>query len=422
MNTLSEVNLKVEWAEAAPCQKDLKVEVPQEVVEAEFQAVYRELRKVARVPGFRVGNAPQDLLEKHHSRKAREEVLHRLLSRSMEEALASQPTFDVVGRPEVKDYTLEPKTSFRYTARLEVAPQVLLGPYKGLKLSRAKIQVTDEMIGQILTQLQNSNAELKPLLEPRAAAAGDFLVVDLMEQRAGKRGQKQKEVVLPLDLDHDPEGILKGLLGMQPGQKRTLTLKDGGIVLVELKALKVKEVLPLDDRFARTAGPYDSLKALKEAVGKDLERRAQAAQQQTLEAQALQKLVEEWKFEVPPSLIASQTRRNLKGRAVELLQQGIPPTQVQEHAQALTDQAKQDALRQVKLFFILRRVAAEEKFSVSEEELESRLQTLAARLQKSVEEVRKDLEARDLLEELVWGIVRAKVLELILREANIEES
>ena len=418
MDMMTEVNLKIEWAETAPCEKQLKVEVPQEAVAEEFQAVYQELRKSAHVPGFRVGHAPWDLLQKHYGGKAREEVLHRLLNRSLGEALSSQPALDVVGRPEIKEYTLEPQAPLRYTARLEIAPQVPLGPYKELKLTRPKVEIAEEGVDQILQQLRHSNAELKPLLEPRPAAAGDFLVVDLAEQRGGKPPRRQKEVVLSLDLTQDPEGILKGLVGMQPAEKRTLSLKDGATVQVELKALKVKELPALDDGFARTVGPYDSLQQLKEAIRKDLEARARQSQLQALEGQALQRLVEEWKFEVPPTLVASQARRNLKSRAVQLLQQGIPPSEVQSQAQALTDQAKQDALKQVKLFFILRRIAAEERFTASEEELRSRLETLAARLKSSVEDVRRDLQSRDLLEELAWDIVRTKVVGLILKEAQ----
>ena len=124
---------------------------------------------------------------------------------------------------------------------------------------------------------------------------------------------------------------------------------------------------------------------------------------------------------MPASLVASQARRLLRERAIELMQQGVASQQVQERAPLLTDQAKLDALKQVKLFFILRRIAAVENLTASEEEVNGRIQALAQGMQTSVEQVQQDLQARDLLEELAWGVIRGKVLDLIIRHAEIKE-
>ncbi|GEM_PF-1111221 len=409
--------------ETAPCIKELQVEVPAEAVRAEFETVYRELKRKAQVPGFRPGTAPRDLLERYHGQKAREEVLQRLISRSIDEALSAQPALDLIGRPQVKEAKFQPDQSLAYTAELETAPQVPLGAYKGLKLTRPTAEVSDENLSKVLDHLRESRSQLKPVLEERPSAAGDFLVVDLTQKspNAKQPPQKQKEVVIHLDLDRDPEGILKPLVGMKTAEVRTVTLKDGTTLTVEMKSLKAKESPALDDAFAKSVGPYETLKALKEAVRADLKAQAEASQRSALESQALQQLIEGWEFDVPPSLVGSQARRLLKERAMELMNQGLPQDQVQGRAQLLTDQAKVDALKQVKLFFILRKVAAAEKLTAAEEEVSGRIQALAQRLQISEEQVRDDLQARELLDELVWGIIRGKVLDLIIRESEIKE-
>lgn len=399
--------------ETAPCRKQLAVEVPSDAVKAEFEEVYRRLQRVAQVPGFRAGHAPRDLVERYHGEKAKEEVLHRLVGRSLDEAIRRQGGLDLIGRPQVTDVKLETGQPLTYTAEFEVAPHLPLGRYRGLGITRPKADVSEENVGKVLAHLSETHAELKPVLLDRPAAAGDFLLVDL--------DKKQKDVLVPLDLEKDADGILKPLLGLKPGESRTVALKDGKSVRVELKAIKVRDNPPLDDAFAKSVGPYETLEALKEAVRQDLKRQAEAAQTQALEAQALQQLTEEWEFDVPPSLVASQARRLLKERALELLQQGISQSQVQERAQLLTESAKVDALKQVKRFFILRRIAAAENFTASEEEVNRRVQVLAERLRTPVEEVRKDLESKELLEEIAWGIIRAKVLDLLLKEAQIKE-
>lgn len=406
--------VSVTLKETAPCQKRLSVEVSREAVNAEFEAVYGELKKVAQVPGFRVGSAPRDLLVRYHGSKAREEVLRRLIARSLDEEIRAQGQMDLVGRPQVTEVKLEPNQPLTYTAELEVAPQVPMGRYKGLRITRPKADLSEEKISKVLVHLAETHAELKPILIDRPAAEGDFLLVDL--------DKKQRDFLIHLDLGKDPQGIFKSLLGVKPGETRIVSLKERKSMRVEVKAIKVRDTVPLDDAFAKSVGPYETLESLKEAIRQDLKRQAEATERQALEAQALGRLTEEWEFDVPPSLVASQARRILKERALELLSQGVPPPELQERGQLLTDQAKVDALQQVRIFFVLRRIAQAENFTASEEEMNGRVKTWAARLRKPVEEVARDLESRDLLEEVAWGILRAKVVDLIIREAEIEES
>ncbi len=412
---------KVSIKDVAPCQKELRVEVPRETVAAEFETVYGELKKRAQVPGFRVGQAPRDLIQRYHGSKAKEEVLRRLVGRTLDEALSEKKDLDLVGRPQVTDVKLEENQPLTYSAQIETAPVFSLGRYKGLRITRPQSGVTEESVNEVLERLRQTQAVLKPVLEDRPAAAGDFLLADVTEKRPGQPPRKQKEVVVHLDLEKDPEGVLKGLLGIKPSESRTLALKEGVALTVEAKGLKAKEVPALDDSFAKSVGAYDSLERLREAIRKDAERHAEAAGRQALEAQALQQIETAWKFEVPPSLVASQAQRNLKERAVELMQQGLPVTEVQSQAQQLTEQAQQDALKQIRLFFILRKIAAAEKLTAAEQEVEEKIRSAAVRMGATVEQVRKDLEQRDLMEELAWGIIRGKAVELILKEAQVTE-
>ena len=407
--------------EIAPCQKELKVELPPEVVEAELEEVYRQLKRVAQVPGFRVGHAPRNLLEQYHGAKAKEEVMKRLVSRSLDEALTQQEDLNLIGSPEVTQVKLEPNRPLTYLARMEVAPQVGLSRYKGLKLSKPKVSVTPQKVQEVLSRLQEQQAQLEPVSEVRAAQDGDFLLVDLTEKPAGKAPVPRRDVVVHLDLKKDPEGILKALLGIRPGEKKTVALANKAEIVVELKGFKKKVIPVLDDSFAKSVGSFDSLETLKKGIEADLKNQMETSQKKALEAQAVEQLLEEWAFNVPPSLVGSQARRLLKERAVELMNQGVPLNEVAKSAQILTDQAKMDALKQVKLFFILRRVAEVEKISTTPEEVNGRIQAIASGVSIPAEEVRKNLEAKELLGELHWNMTRTKVLELIIHEAQIKE-
>ncbi len=405
----------------APCQKQLKVEVSQETVQAEIDAVYQDLKKVASVPGFRVGQAPQDLLERYHGDKAKKEALDRLVSRSLEEALKSQSSLDLVAVPKVTDVQFDPKKPLTYLAKLEVAPEIPLGRYKKLKLARSKNAFSEETVQQILTRLQEEHAQLKPLLELRAAAAGDFLLTDLTEETKGKAPVKRRDVMIALDLEKDPQGFLKQLIGMNPKETRALQLKEGATVTVELKEIKVKDLPPLDDNLAKTVGSFESLEALREQIRKDLQAQQESSERERLRWRAREELLTTWNFDVPPSLVASQARRILKDRAMELMSQGVPASEVEGRSEFLSEQAKLDALKEVKLFFILRRIASTEQIQATPEEVNARIKALARSLQTTPEEVRKDLESRDLLDDVAWNIIRSKVLDLIIKEAQITQ-
>ena len=420
------MDLSVKLSDTAPCQKQLRVEVPLGAVEAEFEAVYQELKRVARVPGFRIGSAPRDLLERHHGDSAREQVLKRLVSRSLDEALGSHRELDLIGHPEVTDIKFEPKKPLCYSAVIEVAPKLPSGTYKGLKLTRPKTEVTEEQIQQVLSRLQEQQAELKPVAESRAAVAGDYLLIDLTEQKPGSAPVKRRDIVILLNLEKDPEGFLRQLVGMTPGTEKKVTLKDKTLnqnldVTVSLKGLKFRELSAVDDAFAKSVGPFESLGMLKESIRGNLQQESQRRQRHALEQAAVERLLEAWTFDVPPSVVASQARRILKERAMQLMSQGIPTDQVQERAELLTEQAKLDALKQVKLFFILRRIASAESLSAAEQEVEARLQDIAAGMGVGLEQVRKEIESKDMMDELVWGIIRSKVFDLIIREADVKE-
>jgi len=418
----TELNVTAKLKEIAPCQKELQVEVPSEAVDAAFEEVYQEIKKQARVPGFRPGFAPRDLLERHHGGRAREEVLNRLVHRSLEEALKPHAGLDLVGHPAVADVKLQAGKPLTYTAKLEIAPQVELGRYKGLKLTRTTDNgASEERVNEVLNHLRDTHAPLKPVLEPRAAAEGDYLLIDITEKRPGAEPQTQKGAAVQLDLQKDTHGVLKVLVGMNPGETRSVDVEGGISVKVDLKEIKTKDLPELTDAFAKGVGSYDSLEALKAAIRKDIELQVERVQRQGLEAQVVQQLTEGWKLDVPPSLVSSQAGRIVKQRSMDLMNRGIPQQEVEGQTQALTDQAKVDALKQVKLFFILRRIAVGENFQVKEEEIAKRVEEIAQNLQISTEEVRRDLEKRQLMEELIWEIMRRKVIDLIIREAAISE-
>ena len=209
--------------------------------------------------------------------------------------------------------------------------------------------------------------------------------------------------------DTQVESVLAAL------QERYATLEP-----VAGQAEKVKKVPALDDAFSALVG-VETLEQLRARVREDLTRELTAQQRHAVEDQAVQKLLDQTSFEVPPSIVQSQAERLLRESQWRLLSQGTTPDEVESRKALLAESSKQGALRQVKTFFLLRQVAKAQGLAATESEIEQRIGALAAQSQRTPEQVRAELQRERLLSELVWDVTRGKVLDWLLAQAQIEE-
>ena len=230
-------------------------------------------------------------------------------------------------------------------------PEIPLRPFRGVKLTRPAVAVTDAQVADVVARLQARYAELVPV----------------------------------------------------PGQPD-----------------KVKQVPPLDEAFAKLVGA-ETLEHLRARVREDLTRELTAQARRAVEEQAIQKLLDQASFEVPPSLVQSQAERLLRASQWRLLAEGTAPDEVESRKALLTESSRAGALRQVKTFFLLRQAAKEQGLMATEQEVEARIAALAAQSQRTPEQVRAELQRERLVSELAWDITRSKVLEWILAQAHIEE-
>lgn len=189
-------------------------------------------------------------------------------------------------------------------------------------------------------------------------------------------------------------------------------------VLQQMKAQPQQPQQPLDEAALRPR--------IRQELEQELARRAHRA----MEEQAIQRLLDQTPVEVPPSLVQSQAARRLRQAQLMLLYQGVPPDQVEQRWQLLAEQSKRDALQQVKTFFLLRQVARDQRLMAAETEIAQQIEAFAARApldqngltgQARVEQVRADLERRQLLGEVAWEITRRKVLDYLLAQAEVQD-
>ena len=341
------------------CKHCFEVSLPAEKVKEAFDEVYSGIGKYASVSGFRQGKAPRDLLELHFSKTAREEVLKKLIPETYEKIM-EENKLEAIGYPDVSDVKLDIKEGFSYKASIETRPEINLKNYKGLKLKKKGAEVNEEDLAKNLEYLR-----------------------ELHSQNVPKEGSAEKEKVLP----------------------------------------------KLDDEFAKDLG-FENLDKLKGAVRENLKVKLEEESAGDLEAQIISKLLDAMDFEVPETLVNSEKERLMKDadmriKYMEAIQKKENPdkkfTLEEKDKKELEENAYKQAVRQVKAFFILDKIAQVEKIYLKEEELDRHIEAMAAQYKKTKDEVRGYLEKGHAMDELAVNMRNKKVMEFLLKEAKVED-
>jgi len=340
------------------CKHCLEVSLPAEEVKEAFDKVYSGLGKYASVPGFRQGKAPRDLLELHYSKTAREEVLKKLMPETYEKIL-EEHKLDPIGYPDVTDVKLDIKEGFSYKASIETRPEINLKNYKGLKLKKKSVEIKEEDLAKNMEYLR-----------------------EMHSQNAPKEGSQEKEKILP----------------------------------------------KLDDEFAKDLG-FENLEKMKEAIRQNLKAKMEQESVSGLEVQIINQLLDNADFEIPDTLVNSEKERLIKNaemriQYMEALQKKENPdkkfTLEEKDKKELEENAFKQAVRQVKAFFILDKIAQSEKIYLKQEDIDVYIDGLAAQYNKTKDEIKSYLEKGHGMDELAVNMRNKKVMEFLLKEAKVE--
>ena len=427
--------IKIE--DAGPATKKVSIEIPQEVIAAKLQEQFKQLRREAAVPGFRPGHAPQKLIEKRFHGDVRDQVRRTLISESYEQAI-SKHSLQVIGEPQFDnaDEIKLPETgSLSYSFEIEVQPEIVLPPLTGLSVRQPKVQVTEQHVDQAMLNLRQQQGALVPV-EDRGVEAGDYLIADVRLTVDGSVISQQ----------HDGQIIAKPgrfagiqiddldvkLQGQKPGEKRQFTVAVPSThpneqvrgkevtVEIELKEIKKLELAEINQAFLDSLGFVDE-KELREALREQMVQRVEYDVEQTMRDQIGNYLLQMVNIDLPSKLSDRQAERVLKRRRIELLMRGMPEEQADARIDALRATVKDEALRDLKLFFILQKIANDFNVDVSEAELNGRIALLAAQSGKRPEKLKQEMTADGTLLSMYVQMREHKALDKILESAKIEE-
>ncbi|KPL01400.1 MAG: hypothetical protein AMK75_05175 [Planctomycetes bacterium SM23_65] len=427
--------LETELNETGPCKVEVKVRVPKEAIDAECTKTFDELTPNATIPGFRRGHAPRRLVERHYENIVLEDVKRMLVARSWEQVKEEQE-IRPVGEVDLSDEKIEydEEKGLSYNLELEIAPKFDITDYKGLELSQPSAEVEEEAVERILENLRKRNAVLEPV-EKGKTRQDDVPVVDCDIKVEDEVVQSVSDQEINLNEDNwlrglDPE-LWKDLLGKEPGASTTKTVtlpktyqkeeyrEKEAEVTVTIKDIKRPKLPELDDEFARDL-LYEGLEDLKKSVRGQLAARKEQDARAELARQVEQKLLDMVGFGLPENLVQRMTERSINRQRLSLAYQGVPRDDIEKAAPRIQEGAQQQTERDMRIYFILQQIAEKEDISVSEGELERRIQLLAQYRGTRVGRLREELRQEGRLELLRAEIRDEKTMEFLLAEAKIE--
>ena len=347
--------MKVEVQEVGACERRLEIEIPPENVKKELDQAYRELARKVSIRGFRKGKIPRPVLERYHRSSVEDEVMQKLIPSSFQQAVKDQG-LRAVGQPKLDDINLNEEKALRYTATVEVLPDIALETAGGWELTKEVRVVTEADVERELHDLQNRHISLVSITEDRPVQEGDYVLISFEGFRDGEpvQGTKTENYALVVGSKSVIESVEQGLIGMRKGEVREIPVQfpetyqnrsmAGQEVTFRVVVNEIKErVLPtLSDEFAKEVGGVDTLAELTEKLRKDQEEIAEREARRALHEVIVARLVEANPFELPPGMVEAETEMHIADLQRQLrAQQGdATPLQISDEVrQQLREQA-----------------------------------------------------------------------------------
>ena len=428
--------MKTELVDVNQTRKNLVVEIPPDVVDAEIARVSAQYGRSARLPGFRPGKVPPKVIKQRFKSQILHDVAHELVERAVGEALHERGV-EPVDTPDIQDLKLEEGQPLTFKAQFEVVPHFDPGEFSSIEVRRTPVSVDDAAVDQALERLRERAARYEPV-ESGVAEHGNTLIVDLERQafgKDGKAGEKHKHESIPVEIGAaaNPPGLDAELTGMKPGDAKSFRLRypdDYGVAelagtevayTVRLHDIRKRVVPELDDEFAKDLGEFETLAALRDRVRQDLESEARDASDRQVRTEILKKLAERVPFPVPASLVDREVDRRVEEFAHRLMDQRLDPRKVNIDWGQFREGQREPATEAVASAIVLDEIVRRDDVRVSEAEIDSELDKYAHNTGLTVPAIRARIEQEGGLGRVVAGLRREKALKLVMDQAKIVE-
>ena len=437
--------MKTEFTEVSETRKHLSFEVPTDVVAAEIERVASSYRRSARVPGFRPGKVPATVIKQRYREQILSDVAQGLIPRAVDEALKER-NLQPVATPDIRDVVLEEGQPLTFVADFETLPAIDPGDYTGLTVRKPPAVLEVGAVDQAIERLRQRAARWQPV-EDRPSAAGDTLLIDLTrtrrtslieapgEGRPARGGMDDQpeplqNVTVELGASANPPGFDQYLTGTSAGDTRSFTVtfpaeyevaELAGATVdydVTVKGVRRKELLALDDEFAKEVSELATLDELRARIREDLQKEAEREADHQVRHDLLHQLAGRMP-QAPEVLVDREVDRRFEELVRRLMDQGVDPRTANVDWQQFREGQRAPAESTVKSTLVLDEIARREQIQATDEDVAREIERFAEASGRTPAAVRATLEKEDALDRIRAGIGREKTMTWLLEKANI---
>lgn len=413
----------------------LTIEVAAEEVEKAIQAAYLKEKGKISMPGFRKGKVPRKMIEKMYGEAVFYEDAANTLIQENYPAAVEESGIDIVSRPTIDVVQIESGKPFIFTAEVAVRPEVKLGKYLGVQVTKIDTSVSDEEVEAAVEKERNNNARTVTVTD-RPIANGDTAVIDFEGFVDGVAFEGGKGENHPLEIGSHSfiDTFEDQLVGKNAGDEVEVNVTfpekyqaadlagKPAMFKVKIHEVKCKELPELNDEFAQDVSEFDTLAEYKESLKKNLEEKKENEAKRTKEDEAVQKIIDKSKMDLPEAMIDTQCETMVEEFAQRIAQSGLSMDQYLQFSgltiDGLKEQVRPEAISRIQGSLVLEQIAKEENIEVTDEDVNAEIEKMAANYGMEADKLKEymgDAEKDSMKKELAI----TKAVDLVM--ANVKE-
>ena len=413
----------------------LTIEVAAEEVEKAIQAAYLKEKGKISMPGFRKGKVPRKMIESMYGEAVFYEDAANTLIQENYPAAVEESGIDIVSRPTIDVVQIESGKPFIFTAEVAVRPEVKLGKYLGVQVTKIDTSVSDEEVEAAVEKERNNNARTVTVTD-RPIANGDTAVIDFEGFVDGVAFEGGKGENHPLEIGSHSfiDTFEDQLVGKNAGDEVEVNVTfpekyqaadlagKPAMFKVKIHEVKCKELPELNDEFAQDVSEFDTLEEYKADVKKHLEVEKENEAKKTKEDEAIQKIIDKSTMEIPEAMIETQCENMVNEFAQRLAQSGLSMEQYMQFSgltlDKLKEQVRPEAETRIKSSLVLEQIAKDEKIEITDEELDAEIEKMAAQYGMEADKLKEYIGDNE-KESMKRDLAVTKAVDLIME--NVKE-
>lgn len=412
----------------------LTIEVSVEDFEKAVEVAYQKNKGKIEVPGFRKGKVPRKMIEQMYGKEVFfEDAANEVIPEAYEKAY-DECEEEIVSAPKIEVTQIEAGKPFIFTAEVALKPEVKLGKYKGIKVDKVAVEVTEEEVNEAI-ETERKNSARTVSVEDRPIQDGDTTVIDFegFVDGVAFEGGKGENYPLTIGSHSFIDTFEEQLIGKSindevevnvtfPEDYHAEELKGKpALFKVTIKEIKENQLPELDDEFAEEVSAYDTFAEYKESVKKNLEEKKEADAKNAKEEAVVEAIIADAEMEIPEAMVATQQRQMVDEFAQRLAMQGLSMEQYSQFtgmtAATMMEQVKPQAEKRIKSRLVLEAVVEAEKIEVSDAEYEEELAKMAEAYKMEVEQIKEIMDDERAVE-MKKDMAIQKAVEFVVANAK----